>query len=106
MNRGLLIRELPSSERPRERLALEGPDNLKNSELIAILLRTGTKGVSAIAIGEELMAKYATLDNLSRVTVDELCQVKDIGRGKAVTLVATFALARQMAKEIQREEAT
>lgn len=103
MNRGLLIRELPSSERPRERLAQGGPDQLNHSELIAILLRTGTKGVSAISIGQELIAKYSTLDNLSRVGIDELCQVKGIGPDKAVTLVAAFTLARQMAKEIRQE---
>lgn len=94
------------SERPRERLASEGPDKLKHSDLIAILLRTGTKGVSAITIGQELVAKYSTLDNLSRVTLDELCQVKGIGRDKAVTLVAAFTLARQMAKEIRQESPT
>jgi hypothetical protein len=56
MNRGLLIKELPYNERPRERLAAEGPDKLKNSEFIAILLRTGTRGASALEIGRELMA--------------------------------------------------
>lgn len=106
MSHSLLICELPLNERPRERLAQEGADNLKNSELIAILLRTGTKGASALAIGEELVTRYATLDNLSRATVDELCQVKGIGRDKAVTLVAAFTLARQMVKEIHRDSPT
>src|SRR3974390_2211294 len=103
MGAGLLIRELPESERPRERLAAHGPDSLKPSDLIAILLRTGTKGVSAMQVASELVGKYTSLDNLSRATVPELCQVKGIGRDKAVTLVAAFTLARRMAQESRQE---
>src|SRR5215472_12164738 len=101
MSRGLLIKELPQNERPRERLAAEGPEKLNNSEFIAILLRTGTRGASALEIGRELMIRFGTLDRLSRASIAELCQVKGIGRDKAVTLVAAFNLARQMAKEIR-----
>jgi len=103
MQRGLLIKELPSSERPRERLLAQGPDALKKSDLIAILLRTGMKGVSAIQVAEQLLAKFGTLDHLSRAKVDELRQVKGIGRDKAVTLVAAFTLGRRMAEEIRHE---
>jgi DNA repair protein RadC len=103
---GLMMRELPAAERPRERLVLHGPDSLKSSDLVAILLRTGTKGSSAMQIGQELVGKYGTLDNLSRATIADLCQVKGIGRDKAVTLVAAFTLARQMAKEMRRETLT
>jgi DNA repair protein RadC len=103
MGTGLLIRELPESERPRERLAAHGPDSLKPSDLIAILLRTGTKGVSAMQVASELVGKYASLDNLSRATVPDLCRVKGIGRDKAVTLVAAFTLARRMAQESRQE---
>ncbi|HWW00685.1 MAG TPA: DNA repair protein RadC [Candidatus Acidoferrum sp.] len=106
MSRGLLIKELPYNERPRERLAAEGPDKLKNSEFIAILLRTGTQGASALEIGRELLARFGTLDNLSRASIQDLCQVKGVGRDKAVTLVAAFSLARQMAKEIRQESPT
>jgi DNA repair protein RadC len=106
MSRGLLIKELPYNERPRERLAAEGPDKLKNSEFIAILLRTGTRGASALEIGRELLARFGTLDNLSRASIKDLCQVKGVGRDKAVTLVAAFSLARQMAKEIRQESPT
>jgi DNA repair protein RadC len=103
MGAGLLIRELPESERPRERLVAHGPDSLKPSDLIAILLRTGTKGVSAMQVASELVGKYASLDNLSRATVPDLCRVKGIGRDKAVTLVAAFTLARKMAQESRQE---
>ncbi len=97
------IKDLPDSERPRERLAAHGADALKNSELIAILLRTGMKGASAIDVAEQLLQKYSTLDNLSRATLPDLRKVKGIGRDKAIALVSAFALARRMAKEIRQE---
>lgn len=103
MSRPLLIKELPLSERPRERLLAEGPDALSKSDLLAILLRTGTKGVSALRVAEELIAHYQTLDNLSRATEPELRKFKGIGRDKAVTLVAAFTLGRHMARELRAE---
>jgi DNA repair protein RadC len=106
MNRALLIKELPNSERPRERLMEKGPDALKNSELIAILLRTGFKGVSAIQVAEHILQKTGSLDNLSRATVAELQQIKGVGRDKAIALQSAFTLARRMAQEIQREAPT
>ena len=66
MTASIRIKDLPDSERPRERLVEKGADALKNSELIAILLRTGLKGVSAIQVAEQLLQKFSTLDNLSR----------------------------------------
>ena len=103
MNRGLLIKELPDSERPRERLAEKGADALKSSELIAILLRTGTKGISAIQVAEQLLLEFNSLDSLSRATIPQLRKVKGIGRDKAIALQAAFTLARRLAKEIHHE---
>lgn len=100
---GPRIKDIPASERPRERLAANGADSLGSSDLIAILLRTGLQGKSALVIGSELLAKFQTLDRLSQATVKELCEVKGIGRDKAVTLQAAFTLARRMAAEIRAE---
>lgn len=100
---GPRIKDIPASERPRERLAAHGADSVGNSELIAILLRTGLQGKSALVIGSELLAKFQTLDRLSQASVKELCEVKGIGRDKAVTLQAAFTLARRMAAEIRTE---
>jgi len=91
---------MPDLERPRERLAALGADALSHAELIAILLRTGTRGQSAIDIGQQLIREYKTLGNLARASVEELRQIKGIGRDKAVTLKAAFTLARRMAAEI------
>jgi DNA repair protein RadC len=106
VNRGLLMRELPDSERPRERMERDGADSLANSDLIAILLRTGTKGISVMDVAKQLVQKFGTLDNLSRASIAELRQIKGIGRDKAIALKSAFTLARRMAKEIRQEQPT
>ncbi len=99
----LRIKDQPASERPRERLAAHGADALSNAELIAILLRTGLKGMNAVEVGKHLMSRFRSLQALALASVDDLRQVKGIGRDKAVTLVAAFALAHKMAGELQEE---
>jgi len=103
MSRPLLIREMPGNERPRERLMELGADALRNAELIAILLRTGMKGVSSIHIAEQLLQKFSTLENLSRANIAEIRQIKGIGRDKAIALKSAFTLARRMAQELRGE---
>jgi DNA repair protein RadC len=103
VSRVLRIKDQPASERPRERLAAKGPGALTDAELIAILLRTGLQGANAVEIGAQLLRKFGSLQALARASVDDLCQVKGIGRDKAVTLLAAFTLARKMAEELQRE---
>ena len=95
------IKDMAVQDRPRERLVQEGADALSNAELIAILLRTGLKGYSALHIAQQLLAKFATLDGLARAPLEELRQVKGVGRDKAVTLKAAFTLARKMAAEMR-----
>ncbi|HEY0549058.1 MAG TPA: DNA repair protein RadC [Verrucomicrobiae bacterium] len=99
----LLIREMPEHERPRERLVARGAEALRDAELIAILLRTGLKGVSAVEVAEQLLKKFGTLDSLARASLAELGQVKGIGRDKAIALKSAFTLAQRMAKEMRGE---
>jgi DNA repair protein RadC len=106
MNRGLLIKEMPGCERPRERLMDKGADALKTSELVAILLRTGTRGISALQVAEQLLRKFESLESLSRATISELRQVKGVGRDKAIALKAAFTLARRVAQEIHQDSPT
>lgn len=94
---------MPAGERPRERLIAEGADALRNAEHIAILLRTGMKGASAIEIAEQLLQRFQTLDALARASLKELASVKGIGRDKAIALKSAFTLASRMAKEIRPE---
>jgi DNA repair protein RadC len=103
MSESLRLKDQPASERPRERLVARGPDALTHAELIAILLRTGFKGVNVVQVGQNLLQKYGSLNALALASVDELRKVNGIGRDKAATLVAAFALARRMEQE-RREE--
>ena len=103
MSAHVRIQDLPAQDRPRERLVAHGADALSNAELIAILLRTGMKGVSAITIGQQLMTQFGTLENLARASLDDLRRVKGIGRDKAIALKAAFTLARKMAAELRHE---
>lgn len=103
MSHVLRIKDQPASERPRERLAVKGPNALTDAELIAILLRTGLRGANAVEVGAQLIKKFGSLQSLARASVDELQKIRGIGRDKAVTLLAAFTLARKMAEELQRE---
>ena len=103
MSYGLRLKDQPVSERPRERLVERGADALSHAELIAILLRTGLKGANVVEIGRQLLQKFGSLQALAQASVEDLQSVKGIGRDKAVTLMAAFALARKMAEELQRE---
>src|SRR6185369_14580097 len=100
----LLIREMPESERPRERLVTYGAEALRTAELIAILLRTGTKGISAIQIADELLKKFGTLELLAGGSLEEIRKIKGIGRDKAIALKSAFTLARRMALELRVEQ--
>lgn len=91
-----LIREMPEEERPRERLARLGAESLGNPELIAILLRTGTKGMSAVQVAQELIKRYRNLDALARAPLEELAGIKGVGTTKAIQLKAAFELAKRL----------
>jgi DNA repair protein RadC len=103
MSANLRLKDQPASERPRERLAERGADALSHAELIAILLRTGVKGTNVVEVGRQLLQKFGTLNALAGASLDDLRSIKGIGRDKAVTLMAAFALAKRMAAEIRGE---
>jgi DNA repair protein RadC len=95
----LTIHELPEQERPRERLAALGASALSDSELIAILLRTGVRGASAIDLGRQLINRFGSLGALARCSVPELMKTLGIGHAKAVQLAAAFELGHRLARE-------
>lgn len=97
------LKDQPASERPRERLAERGADALSHAELIAILLRTGLKGTNVVEVGRQLLGKFGSLNALAGASLEDLRGLKGIGRDKAVTLMAAFALARRMAAELRAE---
>jgi DNA repair protein RadC len=84
-------------------MAEHGAEALRTAELIAILLRTGTKGHSAIHIADQLLTRFPTLDELARASLEDLAKTKGIGRDKAIALKSAFTLAQRMAREIRAE---
>ena len=100
---GMKLKDQPASERPRERLAARGADALNHAELVAILLRTGLKGTNVVDVAWQVIQKYGTLQALASASIEDLKKIRGIGRDKAVTLAAAFALARRMAAEMPHE---
>jgi len=90
---------MPEDERPREKLAAHGASALADSELIAILLRTGIAGANAIEVARELLKRYGSLRGLSRCNVDEFAKIPGVGFAKAVQLAAAFDLGNRLARE-------
>ncbi len=90
------ITDLPQSERPREKLHALGAERLSTAELIAILLRTGTSGQSALETGNELLKRFQTIERLSAASVEELSEIKGVGLAKSVQLKAAFELAARL----------
>ena len=98
------IKDQLASDRPRERLAAKGAVALSHGELIAILLRTGLKGMNAVEVGNYLILQFGnSLQTLAKASVDDLRRIPGIGRDKAVTLMAAFELAKRMAGELHGE---
>ncbi|WP_178086859.1 RadC family protein [Methylacidimicrobium tartarophylax] len=80
-------------------MAANGPNGLKDSELLAILLGIGRSGLSAVGLGEELITMFGSLQALGRASVAELAQCKGVGPTKAARLVAAFTLGIRSAQE-------
>jgi len=93
------IRDLPENERPRERLAQRGESALSSPELLAILLRVGVEGMSAVDLGNELLVEFEGLRGLHAASFEELCAVKGVGPAKAAQLKAAIELGYRMQLE-------
>ncbi|MEN9654636.1 MAG: hypothetical protein RL235_748 [Chlamydiota bacterium] len=87
------FRDLPSSEKPRERLIRHGASALSTIELLALLINAGSRTRSVIELASDLLARFGSIEALREASLEELCQIKGIGKAKAVQLKAAFALA-------------
>ncbi len=92
----LMIRDFPINERPRERLINHGAVSLSNHELLAILLRTGTKSESAIQLANSLLTQFGGLFWLKEAALEEIMSLKGIGKAKAVQIAAAVELGRRI----------
>jgi len=92
------MKELPEDIRPRERLLNEGAEALSEIELLAILLRTGTRKVTALDLASLVMVRFKSLRLLVDATVEELSEVKGVGPAKASQVKAALELARRLSQ--------
>jgi DNA repair protein RadC len=97
-NATFMIRDFPQAERPRERLLTDGPESLSNHELLAIILRTGTKDESVLQLSSRLLKKFEGLRMLKDATVEEITSIKGIGLAKAVQIIASLELGRRIGR--------
>src|SRR3984893_8900105 len=91
------VRELPSNERPRERLEHFGPQALSLAELLAIILRTGSRGDNALGLATKLLLKYGGLPGLVRADFRELCAEHGMGEAKSAQIKAALEIGRRLA---------
>ena len=104
VQRGYLIAELPHRERPRERLLQKGAESLSDTELLAILLRSGPRGRSVLQLARDVMREFdGNLCQLASATISELRRVRGVGPAKAVEIHAAFSLARRLCESVERD---
>lgn len=90
-------------EMPYEKFERFGAENLTEAELLAIILRTGTKDISALELGRQILSKTGGLSGLYHISPEDLMTLKGIGRIKAVKVTCIAELSRRMARECARE---
>lgn len=92
----LMIRDFPLDERPRERFIQHGAQSLSNHELIAILLRTGTKEESVLQLANRLLTHFEGLRQLKSATLEEITSIKGVGAAKAIQILAAIEIGRRV----------
>lgn len=98
MDARMLLRDVPREDRPRERLMNDGADALSNAELLAIMLRTGTRNESALHLAARILRACGGLRQLVDMDIAELMRIRGIGPAKAVQLRAGIELGRRLAR--------
>jgi DNA repair protein RadC len=93
----ILIREMPKVERPREKLIEKGPENLKDEELLAILLRTGTKEKSALDLAKQILRKFPK-KKFQKLKYQDLIKIKGINSAKACTILSAIEFTKRILK--------
>ena len=96
------IKDLPKVERPREKLMQYGPEKLSNSELLAILLRSGKKGKNVIELANKILKRFSK-DELPNLTFNDLKDYSGLGPAKACEIIACFELGKRLLKDKKAE---
>ena len=100
----MFIKNIPNSERPRERLLEYGSDNLSNSELISIILKQGTKTNSVTDISCALLNMVGNITNLQNVTYEQFLKINGIGQAQALTLIACIELGKRIFMKVDNDK--
>lgn len=98
----MILKEMPLTEQPREKLLSIGSDKLSNIELLAILLRTGTKDDNVLKVAEEVIYLLEDISDLTTLTIQELIDIKGIGLSKAITILAAVELGKRIVENKQK----
>ena len=96
----VLIKDIPLNERPRERLINKGVEYLSNEDLLAILLKTGTKENSVKVLANNILKQLDDINNLKEINLENLIKIKGIGKAKACELLAAIELGKRLNKKI------
>ena len=95
----MLLKDLPASTRPREKMLALGPASLVDAELLALLLRTGTRGVSVLQFAQQLLDRFGGIAPLLQAGPPELRRIKGLGPAKRAELAAVLELARRSLRQ-------
>jgi DNA repair protein RadC len=98
----LLVSEIMHEDLPREKLERLGPQSLTESELLALLLRTGIKGKNVLQLSKEILNEFSTR-SVSQKTFIELQKIKGISKGKASIIIAAFELSRRLSQKPEKK---
>lgn len=100
----VLIKDIPISERPRERLMEYGVDSLSNEELLSIILKTGTKNNSVKKLSINILQKYNNITNLKDININDIMKINGIGKVKAIELIASIELGKRVYTNAYKEK--
>ena len=105
LERNFTIKELPETERPREKLCKYGPEKLSNEELLAIIIRTGSRTESALDVSKKILTRdNRGLTYLRDVTIQELMEVRGIGECKAAQILSAIELGKRLSYQLASEK--
>lgn len=104
LRKSFTIRDLPATERPRERMRKLGPEAMSVQEILALVMGRGISGESIMVTAQRLLDKFKTVENLSNASVEELCHVRGVGVAKACQIKAAFELANRLSPSSSSRE--
>ena len=97
---GIKIKDIPINDRPRERLINGGVDILSDEELLAVIIKTGTRELSAKDLSGLILSKVKGINNLNEYNLEKLKSIKGIGEAKACLILACIELSKRMNREV------